>query len=404
MRKRIMAVLLPLLVLLSGCAAQPEDTQPDSPLVKPQAVAPACPEGAQPLSEGSLREWEHLFTLYSPYAQALTSTYAQPETVDLYRMFRGYQSVELTEEEQAALRPKLDDPYQADGGNWHRVSRRELEDTLQRCFGLCLAQTEQRGLDRLLYLPETDSWYDQHSGMTHTSYDLAGGYALPEGDVLLYYYKELEDAYYTVYLTPAEQGWHIVRHMEAGALSDQPGLPAAPLGATALTAEELPEFQALFTADSWYTRALGDLQYSDPRNISLRQLLRRQDPGDHEALTAEELSLLSDQVDEAYLCQTGYRHTRANVEQALRQCFDLRIEDLTYGMGDLPYLEQTDSWYTFAPEGELFVPHIVSGFLLDNGDALLYYYQPAGQDYYGILLRWQNGGWRICAHGPGGAM
>lgn len=126
----------------------------------------------------SLLEWpgENRF-----YNYALMSEYADPADVDLYQLFQnGFQdeSDDPTELELELLEGKL-------GEHWKemdlaRLPVKKMDAVLTELFGITLAETNKVGLDKLVYLEETDCYYTANTGVyyadvtaiyTETDYD-----------------------------------------------------------------------------------------------------------------------------------------------------------------------------------------------------------------------------------------
>lgn len=403
MMRKPWAALALLLLLLTACSAAP--AQPETPssgpasLVEPHAAAPDCPRDARPLTQQELQEMDGLFTLGSPYARALTSVYFRPDDVDLYSMFRGGDAPEqpLTQQEKEALR-LLTDPDWVDNLPAHRIFRADMDAALEQCFGITLEETRQVGLDQLTYLPVTDTWYSFDSGMTYSGCTFDGGFALSDGRVQVYYYEELYNKYYVVTLWTTDGSWRIQSHAADGALPREPEPPVLPSDAVVLTEDQLSWWQQCFTADTWYTRALTSY-YQDAHWADLSRLLRRQDPGEDTPLTQQELTALSQKQEGYYLRMTGYRHPRSRVQAGLARCFGLALEDMAQvGLDQLIYLDGTDAWYSFAPEGELAVPDISSGCTLPDGSVCLYYFNASARSWAVVTLRQESGSWHILSH------
>ncbi len=99
------------------------------------------------------------------YNAALLSEYATPADVDLCRLFydgfRG-ESQKPTDEELVLLEGKM-------GQYWKemdlfRLPVEKMDAVLTRLFGITLEETNGIGLDRLVYLEETNCYYTAHTG------------------------------------------------------------------------------------------------------------------------------------------------------------------------------------------------------------------------------------------------
>ncbi len=111
--------------------------------------------------------------------------------IDLYQLFYNGagQPVEITEEERRAAALAHTGSEESE---WDLIKcpAGEMDEVLQEFLGLPLEETDKVGLDRFIYLPEYDAYYDFH---TDTNYPgdvtfLSG--ERKDGKVLLYYESE----------------------------------------------------------------------------------------------------------------------------------------------------------------------------------------------------------------------
>lgn len=175
MKKRLLPLLAALLsmVLLVGCAASAE------------------PESNK-LTDAELQELQVLFAPGSWYAQACTSYYEGPETVDLGRLFYdgiGYaglvygQCYVTAQERDWVLGQEPDAEYY----DLYRAPRAAMDDILRQYFGLSLEDTRQKGLDSLLYWEEAEAYYATHTDTGLCTVTLTGGQRTDDGLLRLYY-------------------------------------------------------------------------------------------------------------------------------------------------------------------------------------------------------------------------
>lgn len=220
MYKRTISALLALLMLLSclvGCSA-PAEQESESPL--------PCPEDGVPLTEEQLREFDEMFAADTWYGRSLTSIYEKPGDVDMRDMFRENPTLstdyKLSEQERAAMLRAGCDGETLENLPCDRVTRQEMEEALQQCFGRELYKFAQTNLEKLTYLEETDAWYCFHGDTNMVVPEFLGGYSLPDGRTVLYY--EWADAYrvLTLYLTQAGD-WHVLSHLPLSPVGAAPG-------------------------------------------------------------------------------------------------------------------------------------------------------------------------------------
>ena len=162
---------------------KPTQTQPTDPIpTQTQPTEPADPR---------IAEMQELFDYKSDYIfynTALTSVYENPADVDLANLFyNGFrdETDEPTEEELNLLEGKM-------GKYWKemdliRLPVEKMDAVLMDLFGITLEQTNGVGLDRLVYLEETDCYYTAVTGMHYADVTVTNVASQEEGSLLVQY-------------------------------------------------------------------------------------------------------------------------------------------------------------------------------------------------------------------------
>ena len=173
------------------------------------------------LTESELAEFEKLFSIRETedpwFNYALTSEYADPADVDIYDLMYSGPSEELTQKDrdfaaQAGLTPELLNKYSTD----------TIDAQLQRLFGITLEESNGVGLDRFVYDPDTDCYYDAHGDSKVSYQSVIGGVWMPNGDVAVYYERQqgigLNPAQdqMVVVLRPVGDSYRILMNVRAG--------------------------------------------------------------------------------------------------------------------------------------------------------------------------------------------
>jgi hypothetical protein len=153
-------------------------------------------------------EMQNLLTWKSEnrfYNDALTSVYETAADVDLFYLFYdGFkdESQTPTEQELELLEGKL-------GQYWKemdliRLPRDKMDAVLTELFGITLEQTNGVGLDKLVYLEETDCYYHAITGTHGADLTITKVEEKEEGSLLVYYTYYLGD--FVVKVMPTEDG------------------------------------------------------------------------------------------------------------------------------------------------------------------------------------------------------
>lgn len=439
--KRLTCLLL-LLFLLSGCAkAQPETTTAPStePVTSAATTAPTTvstmapttvpttepvtepelevPAGATELSAEEIDFFADLleqktssegFPGNNWYNLALGCVFETPAEIDFYQLFRqGNGDSVKSEYELAYLQT---DPFINLEMDNSSVSTAEIEDVFQTYFGCSMEDTEKRGLDEFLYFPATDRYYRISSGNNYVwDFTVRTGYSLSSGDILLYVDVPYSGIYaYT--LRPVSEGYRIVSNLlyfDRLPHEEPAPEPAAPEGGVPLTAEELAEFDTLFTQPrntgrceptNWYNVALNQ-QFSEPSQLDWISLFGEGARGEDVpyVLTEAEEEFLKTRPDVTMFGDLVYL-SRETVENVLANYFGLTLAEAEqYGLNkNLAYFPDTDRYYCPACGGLTKHVHFAAGYTLANGDILLY--RAASGSWKATTLRPTDTGYIIVAN------
>ena len=443
--KKSFILTLVLLLALSGCAkTQPETTTAPStePVTSASTTAPTTvpttapttvpttepvteptepelevPAGATELSAeeidffADLLEQEASFEGFPGnnwYNLALGCVFETPAEIDFYQLFRqGNGDSVKSEYELAYLQT---DPFISLDMDNSSVSTAEMEDVFQTYFGCSMEDTEKRGLDEFLYYPATDRYYRISSGNKYVwDFTVRTGYTLSNGNILLY----IDVPYTGIYaytLRPVSEGYHIVSnrlYFDRERHEEPVPEPAAPEGGVPLTAEELAEFDTLFTQPrntgrceptNWYNVALNQ-RFSEPSQLDWISLFGEGARGEDVPynLTEAEEEFLKTRPDVTMYDGLVYL-SRETVEDVLANYFGLTIPEAEqYGLNKtLAYFPDTDRYYCPACGGLTKHVAFAAGYTLPNGDILLY--RAASGSWKATTLRPTDTGYIVIAN------
>lgn len=210
---QLLALLLAGLCLISGCGQRDAEPSPEPPAV---SAIPAPPKEEpedrdQPVLEagpvdGLLDETELVFFNEVYFNndsvplrnQFLSSTYETPADIDLFELFYNGLGEDVSEAEREAV---IREGYGGDSPDTDltKCSAGAMDAALERSAELTLEETGKVGLDRFVYLPEYDAYYDFHGDTNVRPHvDIAAG-ERAGGLVRLYY----EDTFFA-------DGWKCV--------------------------------------------------------------------------------------------------------------------------------------------------------------------------------------------------
>lgn len=182
------------MLVLTACTpiAQPEDTT--APQVTTAApVETTAPEQETTLSEDPLvAEFRELFTFTADadvwYNYALKSYYDTPAGIDIFELVYSapWNDLELTQAEKDFLISKELD---IETSTVHKYPVEKIDEVLQKYFGITFEDAEGIGLDKMVYNPDTDSYYHLH-GDLETAYPIITKVEENSDGTIIVYYTE----------------------------------------------------------------------------------------------------------------------------------------------------------------------------------------------------------------------
>ena len=187
-------------------------TQP----TQPATTAPVLPSGA--MTETELASFRALFEAdFSWYSQALTSFYDSPESVSFRELFYngnldrftgGEQTAPPTDEELDAIRTIYGiepDDFRTD---CIAICTSDMEQVLQKLFGLGIGDTQKVGLDNWYYVPDTDRYFHFHGDTNAMTAQITDGRWISDQTAELHYSGGFDEEC-TVILTRQDDRWVI---------------------------------------------------------------------------------------------------------------------------------------------------------------------------------------------------
>lgn len=220
MKKLVWVILLLFLLGLCGCRPGSE-SQEDVEEETTDATEPEVK--VTELTDEELLAFESRFSVMSPcgsenwwYNMALTSQYASPEELDLYTYFyNGF----MDETVSQAERDRLEEL-----GMWMELDIQKnpvpkMNEILLQYFGLTLEEASGVGLDGMIYLEETDSYYKCSGDVSVAEWAaFHRGYRMEDGRICLYYMNFLDEEWVvTLQAAPENAGveYHVISNMPA---------------------------------------------------------------------------------------------------------------------------------------------------------------------------------------------
>lgn len=213
--KRMIAIVFVFALLIGLCACQKEQDSNDPTQVTttPQPTDPT-PTQTQPTEPADPRiaEMQVLFDWMSDYIfynTALTSVYENPADVDLaFLFYNGFkdESGEPTAEELTLLEGKMEKYWKE--MDLIRLPAGKMDAVLTDLFGITLEQTNGVGLDRLVYLEETNCYYAAVTGMHYADITVTKVVDQEDGSILVQYSTYLGE--FVVCLTPNPDGGYSI--------------------------------------------------------------------------------------------------------------------------------------------------------------------------------------------------
>ena len=217
------------------------------------------------LTEQELNDLAQMFDLertyntkYRWFNMALTSQYACPQDVDLYNLFyNGFQDEvagpeELEKLEKAGLWMDLD---------IQKNPSAKMDEVLKTYFGLSLEETNRVGLDYMVYLADTDSYYKCAGDVCYGDAAFTRGYHTDDGRIILYYQDFLDEEWVVTLVEDekAELGLYVYSNMPVNPHPEE--AVDEDEGTTALTAEAF--FQQICLSIESTDRAIYNASYQD---------------------------------------------------------------------------------------------------------------------------------------------
>lgn len=209
-------LLVCLALLLTGCASsrhQEEETEKEETTEETTTVSTW---EEQELDAAALAEFDALFaySMEEPwYNLALVSRYAMPEDVDLYTLFyNGFRDETLTQAELDRLEEL---------GMWmdldiQKNPAEKMDQVLRDYFGVTLEESAKEGLEDMIYLEETDSYYKCCGDFCCMErVEFTRGYRMESGRIRLWYGDYMGEEW-VVTLDPQPDGtYHVISNLPA---------------------------------------------------------------------------------------------------------------------------------------------------------------------------------------------
>ena len=144
--------------------------------------------------------------------QFLTNVYGMKNEVDLYELFYNGSGMsdgtgEISKEEKQLLKERyIDDIYT----DLVRVTRKEMDEILQKYLGISLEETSKVGLNKMYYLEEYDAYYMMHGDTNYNRYVFKAGKVNEDGSITLQYHSIDKGYLYWVTLIESDGSYHFV--------------------------------------------------------------------------------------------------------------------------------------------------------------------------------------------------
>ena len=311
---------------------KPTDPEPTEP--KPTEPKPTEPQPTEAVSE--LSGWQDFFNHKSRngfYNDALNSEYATPADVNLFYLFYdGFEDEPQTptEEENMLLDGKLDSYWRY--ADLIRLPADKIDTVLMEMFGITLEQTNKVGLDKLVYLEETDCYYHAITGTHYAEITINRVERQDDGTIRVYYFREFPEGNMVVTLKSKGDSCQILSNLPENVLTDDPEITAL-----------LFLFDAQFGKEH-YNEALS-VTYVNPEEIDLYKLFYNGFADEHREATAQEQTLLEGKIVGNWQ-RTLIRLPVKKMDAALMEMFGITLEQTNkVGLDKLVYLEETDCYY-----------------------------------------------------------
>lgn len=161
----------------------------------------------------------------------------------------------------------------------------------------------------------------------------------------------------------------------AGCAQNQQPDPQKPENGT-LTAEEMEEFQAMFTPGSWYSQATTS-SYTSPKDIDLHHLFYDGIgfsglPYGHTYLTDRERAYLTSLDPESVM--QYFRAPRQVMDAVLKEYFGVSLAETNQaGLSKFIYWAETDSYYVAHTDTRMTSVTLTGGERAEDGTVTLWY-------------------------------
>lgn len=378
------------------------DPQPSKPLPSETLPDPSLPPthllAGVPLSSQEMSEFAELFAWFSDsesdafnyYNTALCQTFISPEMVDISLFLStGIRSAVLSTAEIRFAK--------ANGLNTNldigKVRKSRLNALLEDYFGISYGDTQQYGMDRMLYNKTTGCYYTHHVLNCIDTLELLEGVRTSAGLVQLRYRANGLPQEYIVTLKDGGEDIRLRYKLESNlavsaALEPDPFV-VAPVGT--FSSETLSEFDAMFAyassfTDTWYSQALSSI-YSSPKELDVHQFFYNGFHTVSSELADWQVSLLSElgvNLDTDVFCLP-----KDQMNDILLKYFGLTLKDMDgIGLKEMTYAADMDSY--FISHGDV---NYVSGIAFTQGEktadgVLRLYYTIAGEStLYVVTMR-----------------
>ena len=241
MKKWMLFLCMILALLLASCNSEPPietlhtdlppatgapalQSQEEEPAPVPTAPVPTAPaprvtetepQPTEPPADPEVELFQEL--LGSPlswYNMALTSTYESAADVDLAALFYiGFndENQNATDAEAAYLDSVMRE-------NWAqmdliRLPADKMDDILWTYFGIRLADTNDVGLDELVYWPETDAYYCVHTDTSCVEIEVTKVLHTDEGNIQVFYRNNDTEDHLVATLRLTKKGYQILSNL-----------------------------------------------------------------------------------------------------------------------------------------------------------------------------------------------
>lgn len=213
--KRLWIVCMAMVMLiLTACApiAQ-QDTTTAPPEITAALAETTASEQETTLSEEDplVAEFKALFTFTADadvwYNYALKSYYDTPAGIDIFQLIYNapWLDLELTQAEKDFLISKELD---IETSTVHKYPVEKIDEVLQKYFGITFEEAQGIGLDKMVYNPDTNSYYHLH-GDFEAGYPVISNVEAKEDGLFVVYYKQ-EGESCAVTLKKTENGEYLI--------------------------------------------------------------------------------------------------------------------------------------------------------------------------------------------------